>query len=364
MRRIALLGSCVGLVLIVAPAFAGDARTTVGPDWATTGNSLTAGFLGTVNPFPLVVKTNNVERLRVTPAGNVGIGILAPADRLSVRTPTNSYGITHTDGTTTLGTWVGPGQSGLASGWLGTRTNAPLRLFANDSPAALSVYPSGEVGIGSYDQTGSKLGVRSASLGPIAWFENGGAGRAIMAVSNGGEAVRGETITGPAGVYGHSNPGYGLVGVGNGGIYAEGAPDFYAGVFVGDVRVFGDVVHVQDHPLDPANRTLSSAAVSANERLNVFSGNVVTGATGEATVQLPAYFSAANTDPRYQLTVVGRFAQAIVAREIEGNRFTIRTDRPNVKVSWQVTAVRSDASARAHPFRAEQDKPAGERGNQ
>jgi hypothetical protein len=102
--------------------------------------------------------------------------------------------------------------------------------------------------------------------------------------------------------------------------------------------------------------------VQANEQLNVFSGNVVTGANGEAIARLPSYFSAANTDPRYQLTVVGHFAQAIVTREIEDNQFTIRTSKPNVKVSWQVTAVRNDATARAHPFQAVQDKPADLRG--
>jgi hypothetical protein len=51
-----------------------------------------------------------------------------------------------------------------------------------------------------------------------------------------------------------------------------------------------------------------------------------------------------------------------VGSEIANNRFTIRTDKPNVKVSWQVTARRSDPYMRAHPFQAEQAKTGLEQG--
>jgi hypothetical protein len=79
-------------------------------------------------------------------------------------------------------------------------------------------------------------------------------------------------------------------------------------------------------------------------------------------VELPEWFEAVNADFRYQLTVIGRFAQAIVEEEIAGNRFAIRTNMAGVKVSWQVTARRNDAWMRAHPFEAERDKPDLERG--
>jgi len=79
-------------------------------------------------------------------------------------------------------------------------------------------------------------------------------------------------------------------------------------------------------------------------------------------VQLPEWFEALNTDFRYQLTVIGQFAQAVVAHEIENNRFEIRTNAPNVKVSWQVTGVRQDAYAKAHPLVVEQQKDARLRG--
>jgi hypothetical protein len=83
---------------------------------------------------------------------------------------------------------------------------------------------------------------------------------------------------------------------------------------------------------------------------------VTTGANGEAVVTLPDYIEALNTDYRYQLTVVGQFAQAAVWKKIEGNRFTIKTDKPNVEVSWQVTGIRKDAYAEAHPIVVEEDK--------
>jgi len=79
-------------------------------------------------------------------------------------------------------------------------------------------------------------------------------------------------------------------------------------------------------------------------------------------VQLPEWFETINTDFRYQLTVIGQFAQAIVSQRVSGNRFAIKTDKPSVDVSWQITAVRQDAFAKAHPLVVEVPKNARERG--
>jgi len=59
---------------------------------------------------------------------------------------------------------------------------------------------------------------------------------------------------------------------------------------------------------------------------------------------------------------LGRFAQAIVSREIANHQFTISTNATHVKVSWQVTAVRQDAYAKAHPLVVEQPKEMKVRG--
>lgn len=111
-----------------------------------------------------------------------------------------------------------------------------------------------------------------------------------------------------------------------------------------------------DYPLDPANKTLSHSFVESPDMMNVYNGNITTDAKGEALVVLPEYFEALNREFRYQLTVIGQFAQAIVAREIKDNSFSVKTDKPNVKVSWQVTGIRNDAFANAHRITVVEDK--------
>lgn len=56
-------------------------------NWSLTGNSGTnpaTNFIGTIDGQPLVVRTNNAERLRVDAAGNVGIGTNNPTAKLNV----------------------------------------------------------------------------------------------------------------------------------------------------------------------------------------------------------------------------------------------------------------------------------------
>ena len=152
---------------------------------------------------------------------------------------------------------------------------------------------------------------------------------------------------------------------GNDAVVAFGYPPTigygYAGNFNGDLNVKGSIYaggkdFKIDHPLDPANKYLFHASVESSEMMNIYTGNVTTDGQGDATVALPEWFEALNTDFRYQVTVIGQFAQAIVAHKMENNQFTIKTSTPNVEVSWQVTGVRQDAFAKAHPLVVEQDK--------
>jgi hypothetical protein len=141
----------------------------------------------------------------------------------------------------------------------------------------------------------------------------------------------------------------------------------FAGLFVGRVRVTGFLQKAGggftiDHPQDPRNKYLSHSFVESPEMLDVYSGTVTTGRSGLARVRLPAYFEALNRDFRYQLTVIGAFAQAMVSEEIRNNAFAIRTDPGGVKVCWQVTGVRKDAWAEANRVPVEEAKPKGERG--
>ena len=165
------------------------------------------------------------------------------------------------------------------------------------------------------------------------------------------------------GVYGSTNPGgYGVVGS-NGGSNSSG----YAGSFNGRVAVIGTLSKGGgsfriDHPLDPANKTLSHSFVESPDMMNIYNGNVTTDAAGFATVTLPDWFEALNRDFRYQLTVIGQFAQAMVAEEIKDNQFRIQTDQPGVKVSWQVTGIRHDPFAEAYRIPVEEEKTGDERG--
>jgi hypothetical protein len=117
-----------------------------------------------------------------------------------------------------------------------------------------------------------------------------------------------------------------------------------------------------DHPLDPANKVLNYTSVESPDMKNIYDGNATTDGKGEAIVTMPSYFEALNKDFRYQLTVIGQFAQAIVAEEITRNTFKIRTDKPNVKVSWQVTGVRHDKFAEDKRPPVEQNKLAADKG--
>jgi hypothetical protein len=209
------------------------------------------------------------------------------------------------------------------------------------------------------------------------------------ALSSGGNGVVGVANNGGFGVWGLSSSGYGVVGSSSSGygVYGAGgsyglygtsssghgvhgsSSSGYAGYFSGDVRVNGNFTVTGtksfkiDHPLDPANKYLVHFCVESDEVLNIYNGNVVLDANGEAWVELPAYFEALNKDFRYQLTAIGVPGPNLyIAQEISGNRFKIAGGSPGMKVSWQVTGIRNDPYLKAHPAQVEVEKTGKERG--
>jgi len=153
-----------------------------------------------------------------------------------------------------------------------------------------------------------------------------------------------------------------------GGIGANGAARGLAGFFSGNVQILGTLSKSGgsfkiDHPLDPENKYLSHSFVESPDMKNIYDGNITTDHNGIAVVELPDYFEALNRDFRYQLTVIGQFAQAIVAEEVKDNRFTIKSSAPGVKVSWQVTGIRQDAWANKNRIPVEEAKSERERGH-
>jgi len=142
----------------------------------------------------------------------------------------------------------------------------------------------------------------------------------------------------------------------------------YAAFFGGNIDVDGTVSTASaslqiDDPVDPANKYLYHSSVESPDMMNIYNGNVTTDSDGNATVQMPDWFEALNRDFRYQLTVIGQPSQAYVSQELASGAFSIKTDKPNVKVSWQVTGIRQDAWANAHRMAVEVQKSAAERGN-
>jgi hypothetical protein len=164
----------------------------------------------------------------------------------------------------------------------------------------------------------------------------------------GGAGVQGQSYSGP-GVYGYSYRGD-------------------AGYFVGNLHVSGTVnkaaVQFQiDHPLDPKNKYLYHSGVESPSRMNIYDGVATLNKRGETEVVLPKWFQALNTDFRYQLTAIGAPGPNLyIAHEIRSNRFKIAGGSPGSKVAWQVTGVRQDAWAKAHPAPVEEKKNAKDRG--
>lgn len=283
------------------------------------------------------------------------------------------------------------GESALFNGVRGVANNS-------DHPAVVGVHNG--VGIGVYGEspgtgvvgisTGNASGIgvygESAQYNGVRGVAHNTAHGAVVGVhtstgigvygTSNYQAIRGDsTGTGgnSAGIYGGAsgNNANGVVGEANTGPSAYGvwgkSTSGYAGTFSGNVQVTGTLskgggAFKIDHPLDPANKYLYHSFVESPDMMNIYNGNVTTDERGEALVTLPDYFTALNRDFRYQLTVLGQFAQAMIAEKIKENSFKIRTSLPNVEVSWQVTGIRQDAWANAHRIKTEEDKPQSERG--
>ncbi len=175
-------------------------------------------------------------------------------------------------------------------------------------------------------------------------------------------STNGTISTGKAAILATTTDGTAISGITNGTSTSDAGirgtatnANAYAAYFSGKVHIAGTLSKTAgtfkiDHPLDPANKYLVHSFVESPDMMNVYNGNITTDANGRAIVSLPAYFEAENINFKYQLTVIGQFAQAIVMKEISNNQFEIMTDKPNVKVSWQVTGVRNDVFAQQNRF--------------
>ncbi len=298
-------------------------------DFGTWANNLD----GDVN-----LVTYDIPRLTVKPSGNVGVGLEAPLATLhTTQGSTFNNNLTHE----------------FYGGW---GTNAAILGEATSNVAG---------------QYAENIGVFGYAAGGDAADLDYNIGGGFDAVGTGAASAFGVFARGSG-----ANTNYGIVSSAIGstnstnyGIYssANGGSDPYAGFFSGNVYVNGTLAKAGgtfkiDHPQDPANKYLVHSFVESPDMMNIYNGNITTDANGVATVIMPTYFEALNREFRYQITPIGTFAQVIVKEEINGNTFVIQTDKPNVKVSWQVTGVRQDAWANANRVQPEVIKTGNDAG--
>jgi len=114
-------------------------------------------------------------------AQNVGIGTTTPLDKLTVQTTTSNYGVSHTDGSISVGTYVGSGY-----GWLGTKSAHPLAFFTGGGNAQMTIQTNGNVGIGNVNAvnlfqigntpgfSGNDLAIGNGTQG-MSFFQSSGA---------------------------------------------------------------------------------------------------------------------------------------------------------------------------------------------
>jgi len=334
-------------------------------------------------------------------AGFVGIGTDSPTEALHIDDPTapavarisSTQSYFQADATGNTGLWMQEG--GVDVAWLYWNP-ASQAVFMFESGSQTMAWKDNKVGAGTLDPLvkmqvieegspgalGSDLnlltnGTQTLAIGVLGDAKNNTSELSVgvfgQSNSSGSQYTTGVKAVG--GASGNNN--YGLYGVCEAGatnysiaVYGSEngtAANNYAGYFSGNVHVAGTLSKTGgtfkiDHPQDPANKYLVHSFVESPDMMNIYNGNVVTDASGLSIIELPSYFNSLNIDFRYQLTVIGEFAQAIVKEEISGNQFTIMTDKPNVKVSWQVTGVRNDVWAQKNRFEVEVDKPAHEKG--
>jgi hypothetical protein len=375
----------------VAVAIVTDINNGTGVALVSPGAGYTGGVgTFTTNDFPLF--TSNLDRVMVKSTGEVGIGTNAPLSKLH-STVTNNMGI-RSDVNYTTNTGF-PFRT--ANQFRSTNTN--FGVFARNGMVSDNLAPitsSGLYGIDSTNWTMSH-GVTGYAVGNFTgasgvygfsgknaspnlsyyWpghsggtFWGGDFGVNAGLIDYEGTDMFGDQLNKKAlnAYVLYNNP----AGT-NYGLFVElvtGGATNYAGYFNGNVHVNGNLSASGakpfkiDHPLDPANKYLYHFAVESPEVQNVYNGNIVTDASGKAVVQLPAYFSSINSDFKYQLTIIDetQFAMARISKKINGNSFEVMTDKPNIEVSWQVTAVRSDKSMQKYAIDAETLKPANERG--
>jgi hypothetical protein len=283
---------------------------------------------------------------------------------------------------------AGSGATGAAIQAIGNNvpairatSSAAVAIDAStDNFIAIQGFSSSGTGRGLYGvATGTGIGANYGAVG-ISFGDNGsGVWGRSNADAGTSEGVFGDAFTPEsAGVRGYSTTGVGVHGTsslnwaGFFDIDCRVQNDFQVGGnqsvagylnVGGNLAVSGSKSFRIDHPAAPERRYLIHYSTESNELLNLYSGTVTLDKDGTARVELPDWYDLVNTDARYQLTAIGRPASELHVRtEVAHGSFEIAGGNPGQRVSWQLTARRNDAHAKAHGAPVELDKPDREQG--
>jgi hypothetical protein len=227
------------------------------------------------------------------------------------------------------------------------------------------VYPNSEAFAAVWgDDSGGGLGVKGTTKSGVGVYGASGPGIVMSMADTAG--VWGDSEH-SVGVYGGSVDGEGLFGfsVSGTGVFAWGEPAIFAwgNLYVmGDQFVSGTKAFQIDHPVEPEEKYLNHFCVESSDLKTMYDGLIVLDASGEAVVELPTWFEALNTDIRYQLTSIGKFAPLYIAEKLSSGRFKIAGGESDLEVAWQITGRRNDPYARLKAVPVEQEKSSLERG--
>jgi hypothetical protein len=359
----------------------GTAENSVGVLGSSTNNDGVQGFASAANRSGVWGNNNATGGVGVAGSSTNGTGVSGSSTNgvAVLGASTNGDGVEgYSTGINKSGVWghndrsTGVGVAGSSVGGVGvsgTSTNGDGVVGSTNASNKSGVWGHNDafngVGVAGSSVNGYGVSGSAGSVDANAIYGYNSATQSLAAI--GLQTVAGGQ-THPTGVFAYSGSGARAIAVYGRAASGGQFSNQYAGLFEGNLRIDYDLSvggsknFKIDHPLDPANKFLFHSCVESDNRMNIYNGNIITDANGNATVELPDWFEALNKDFRYQLTVIGQFAQAIISQKISNNRFSIKTDKPNVEVSWQVTGVRNDAYAKAYPMQVEVEKPAEEKG--
>lgn len=229
--------------------------------WKLTGNAATnpnTNFLGTTDAKPLVLRTNNVERMRILQGGKVGIGTKTPSARLNV--VSTDYVSLSTPGILMLGD-VGGYNMALDFNVIQARYNGSaaslylnyyggytfLGTYGTVAISSEGILTTGRTGINGNHNSAYALNVNANSSTNGINVTDGGNAYALNASKSGllagiymvktstssyDACVWGNSTGLATGVQGNSASGVGVYGI-------TGNPGNYAGYFAGSVYTTG-----------------------------------------------------------------------------------------------------------------------------